>query len=345
MYDFRNAEYLIQFCAAYCIPDVIVYKSGLFLDHSGLSKCLRNKIVKSYLLGYSINTLKRHRNIKTFFNTLKVRSIADIIPKMNLFLIESCENGKTYDSLSTTIDSLRFIVNFLDLHDIKEKTFYHLRRYVKKFAVKRNRKRLGLQKSHLDVIFKSIDCISSLSLCMYRSFIMIVFMYYTLCRYNCVTNIQMKHITFHDNFLEIVVPKSKTDQEGHGQTVYVPHKSTWSPHRLLCNYIHVFNLDETDENFLFPPLNWKPRMKQWVPDGSKPLSYKAAYSALKRFLKSCNVDSTYISLHSMRIGGTTDCLLNKVPDHVIDAKARWRNPGTKRIYDRRDLTKEILKYA
>ena len=304
----------------------------------------RNKVFKSYIVGYSVNTLKRHFIIKHFFEEKKIFFVKDLVPHMNLFLIKNVENGKSYDSLTSIIDAFRFIVKLFDFRAIESDTFYHLRKYIKKFAVKINRDRLGFRYTHLEKIYKNLKCVHTLTPCNYRSFIMIVFMYHTLCRYDCITHIQMKHITFHSNFFEILIVKSKTDQEGRGQKVYVPHKPLWSPHRLLCDYIMDCNF-QNDDDFLFPPLKWSKVLKCWTPNPIKPLSYKAAYTNLKKFLNFNHIDPKFFSLHSMRIGGATDALSRGVPDEVLDAKARWRNKNTKKIYDKRDFRDDILKYA
>ena len=222
---------------------------------------------------------------------------------MNLILIKYVENWKSYGSLTLIIDAFDLLPNCLIFELLNEIRFIIYVIISRIFVVKMDRDWNGFRYTHLEIINKNLKCVQILTPCNYRRFIMIVFMYHTLCRFDCITHIQMKHITFHSNFFRNITAKSKTDQE----------------------------------DFLFPPLIWLTLLKCLTPNPIKPSSYKAACTNLKKCLIFSHIDLNCISLYSMSIGGATDALSRGVPDDVLDAKARWRTKNTKKIYDKRNF--------
>lgn len=343
---FRTTDVLVDFCRAYYIPDELTRLSGFHQTYKHFTRSDQNSVTKAYICGYSINTLKKHLCIRDFFCSNKVQHLYEIIPALNLYVIKCCEHGKPRSSLLSIIESLRFFITFLQLKALQNDTFYYLKRYVKKFAKKASRKRLGLRQVHVDKIIKKVENSKPLSACFYRSYVMIIFMYFTICRFDCASRIQMANIQYHNEYLDITVPKSKTDQEGNGQKIYLPHKASWSPHRLICSYLHKLGHQE-ETAFLFSPLKWDKVCKKWKFNPEKPISYKAAYSGFKRFLIYCDIDCKNFSLHSLRIGGTTDLFERRVPGKVIDAKGRWKNKATKHLYNhsKKTIREDILKFA
>ena len=72
------------------------------------------------------------------------------------------------------------------------------------------------------------------------------------------------------------------------------------------------------------------------------------YSSFKVLLKKFRIPNNHFSLHSPRIGGTTDAFDAQVPGHIIDRRGRWKDPKTKYIYaqnSEQDLQEFILKTA
>ena len=63
-------------------------------------------------------------------------------------------------------------------------------------------------------------------------------------RFNALTNIQPKHLTFCDGFVKIFVPRSKTDVYREGNYVYIAKlENKYSPVAILYRYIEAANLD------------------------------------------------------------------------------------------------------
>ena len=141
----------------------------------------------------------------------------------------------------------------------------------------------------------------------------------------------MKDLTFENEVFCINVPKSKTDQVGNSQKIYLAHSSVYSVHRLLCDYIRILHID-TDEFYLFPPLIWDKTSKRWVPKRNERLSYSSAARGFKNLMSHFGLQTKFLGLHSPRIGATTDMFQNGVDDYIIDKRGRWKNPSTKYVY-------------
>ena len=161
---------------------------------------------------------------------------------------------------------------------------------------------------------------------------MVNFCYYTLSRFDCITKIRLVDLHFEDDYFKVLISSSKTDQNAEGQYVFLPKKSSYCPFKLLCNYIHIFDFDNMQNPFLFPPLKWNKSAKSWSPCDGKPVSYSVAYKGFKSLLVKFNMSPSNLSLHSFRIGATTDAFEAEMPDHIIDRRGRWKNPKTKYSY-------------
>ena len=95
----------------------------------------------------------------------------------------------------------------------------------------------------MEKIWDNLDMIGykNYSLNYIRTFISLNFLYFTVAR--------VKHLKFKKDVIEICVQKSKTDQSGRGQTIFLPHEKRRSPYNLICEYIHYF--DFKNDDFLF----------------------------------------------------------------------------------------------
>jgi len=144
---------------------------------------------------------------------------------------------------------------------------------------------------------------------------------------------------FETDYFKIRISRSKTDQGGRGEWVFVPKNphGFLDPHMLLCIYLHKMGFDNCPgEVYLFPPLAWDAKAREHGIVTGKKLSYAAAYKCFKTLLSSAGLDPRKFGLHSPRIGAATDAFFNKVPDYVIDLQGRWKSHATKYRYLRLD---------
>lgn len=312
----------------------VVYASPYYDELSLLNQDDRLKILDAELNSYSKNTLKSYECCKHFLNYSP--DLPVVSSKLKLFLLNEAEKGKSYLVLEKIITSLNFVCDFLHYDIICSKKLCRLKRHLKKVAKPKKSLRKGFQYKQLLNLWKSVHFFGfkNLTFVEIRIFVMIIIMYFTASRFNCMSNVKLSNVTYDNEFIKIVVPVSKTDQSGEGQIVYVPHTQFYDPHKMLCNYIRILNA--ADDSFLFPSLKYDKCKKSWNVEFNQQIKYGAAYNSFKTFLKKFGVDFTFYGLHSMRIGGVTDMFEKKMPSKVIDQYGRWKSSHTKFVYKKHD---------
>ena len=97
----------------------------------------RNKLIKAQILRFSMNTLKMHHsNMRKYSRYIS----GDILPidtgTLHSFLLEEAENGRSFISIESCLNSLRFISNFLGYEIIENAALKNLFYFSKNFVRK-----------------------------------------------------------------------------------------------------------------------------------------------------------------------------------------------------------------
>ena len=350
MFFRSRGEVLLSFGESFGLTEQDTLGSKLYSNYASMTLVGRNKLIKAQILRFSMNTLKMHHsNIRKYSRYIS----GDILPidtgTLHSFLLEEAENGRSFISIESCLNSLRFISNFLGYEIIENAALKNLLLFLKKLCPKKSiPKRIGFQKKHILDLKDSIREIGGnekLSVLQRRSYALLVFCYCSLARFDCARYIKLNNLKFNADYIEVLVERSKTDQAGEGQTMYMLNLPGFNAVKLLANYVFLMDLEGDD--YLFPSLKWNKIEKIWCPDARKSISYSAAYSGQKALLKKFGFDETCFSLHSARIGGTTDSFEAGMPPHLIDKRGRWKVPSTKNLYAKPSvdaLVKSIKKY-
>ena len=339
------------FCEKFQVPETEVFKSNLFLQYKDLSLTERNKLMKAHILRFSMNTLKKcHANFSKFAQYCNGQIFPINLGKLNGFLMTCGEDGKSFIVINDYVNSIKCMTKFLNYEFPNDTLIRPMLNFMKKFCDKKStRLRYGYQKKDLLKLQRRITRqggLEKLSKVRLRSYMLLVFCYCTMSRFDCASRVKLENLEFFKDYVKIKISKSKTDQSGDGQDVFLVNLPELNVVKLLANYLFIFDMGQSD--VLFPPLEWEPNSKIWIPVGSRALSYSAAYSGFKSLLEHFGIESTGFSLHSPRIGATTDALQNGTPGYVIDKRGRWRDPTTKFIYAKdseADLVNVILRHA
>lgn len=335
------------FCSSFGIPSSDTLGSRLYASYSHLKLIDRNKLVQAHILRYSLNTLKLHNsNVKKYTDTCDGFVLPIDIGHLNSFLLKKAEDGKSFVTIESYLQSVKFISGFLCYDFPEDKILKNLLFFLQKFCVKNEKiKRSGFQKTHLLKLHSEImksGGFQKLSMLELRSFMLLLFCYCTLARFDCAKNVHLDNVHFFSNYVKCIIPKSKTDQVGDGQYVFLVNLPELNTIQLLAEYIRLFNLENVDNVSLFPPLKWDKSSKSWGPDGHKKLSYSAAHSGLKSLLKKFGMHNLQLSLHSPRIGATTDAFQAGTPAYIIDKRGRWKDKNTKYNYAK-DSDEQLVK--
>ena len=153
-------------------------------------------------------------------------------------------------------------------------------------------------------------------------------------RFNELANIQPNHIFFHEQFVKIFVPKSKTDVYREGNYVYISKlESNYCPVAILRRYIQAADMDVSSQLPLFRPLT-KKKLGYSLRNGK--LSYTRCREIFKEALKDVGYDPKDYGLHSLRSGGVTSVVSNdlshNVSERLLKLHGRWKSDEAKDMY-------------
>ena len=138
-----------------------------------------------------------------------------------------------------------------------------------------------------------------------------------------LVNIRLDHLTFTKDGVEILIPRSKTDQEGQGQVCALPFmKGGLCPVLILKSWIETLGLKE---GFLFPPLSKGDKILSVI----KPINIDVLYLAIKAAALACELpEAERYSGHSLRRGFATEAAKRGASMSAIMKHGRWQDIGT-----------------
>ena len=153
-------------------------------------------------------------------------------------------------------------------------------------------------------------------------------------RFNELSNIQPKHLTFCNGFVKIFVPGSKTDVYREGNYVYIAKlEGKYCPVAILRRYIEAANLDLSSHLPLFRPLT---KTKSGYSLRSAKLSYTRCREIFKTTSKDLGFDPKDYGLHNLRSGGPTAVINNNaskaVSERLLKLHGRWKTDEAKDTY-------------
>ena len=130
--------------------------------------------------------------------------------------------------------------------------------------------------------------------------------------------LRVDDITPHAHGLELLIRKSKTDQEGEGQTVFIPLAKSEErcPVKALQAWLELAGIGE---GALFPPINRHDRIVRL-----SPLTPQSVALILKRVMARANgVDSAkHVAGHSLRAGFVTEAASVGMQTSLIMGQSR-----------------------
>lgn len=145
--------------------------------------------------------------------------------------------------------------------------------------------------------------------------------YFGALRGSELLNVQVEHISWQEQGISLLIPKSKTDQANEGQSCAIP-----SIGNALCPCTHVTLWLEAagiHQGFLFPGIN------RWDQLGQRAMTIAGLNKLIKQIAENCNwPDADKYSSHSLRRGLATSASSAGASFKSIMRQGRWQHEGT-----------------
>ena len=178
-----------------------------------------------------------------------------------------------------------------------------------------------------DILTAAIQLVrSSGRLQEWRTVVRMCLAFYAGCRWSDAVALRLSHLKFDPDGVTILIPKSKTDQFGKGETVYIHYANQpCCPVLLLVDYIRKLNYGDRD-GFLQP----KVRTVKGVQSGiwNTTVSYSTALSDLRLIIAALGLDPAQFGERSGRRGGATAASDAGVDWTDLMTHRRWKSVST-----------------
>ncbi|KAK3102573.1 hypothetical protein FSP39_012299 [Pinctada imbricata] len=166
-----------------------------------------------------------------------------------------------------------------------------------------------------------------------RDLCMILLSFSGFLRYDEVSSLACNDVTIFDDYVSLIIRKSKTDQYRNGNEVLISCGTTIAcPVKMLRKYVNIAQIDLSSDHFLFKPV-YRSKDKCGLIYKNKKLSYTAAKSSIISRLKLVAKDLD-LGLHSMRAGGATQAANSSAfeNDRCWKRHGRWKSESSKDGY-------------
>ena len=138
---------------------------------------------------------------------------------------------------------------------------------------------------------------------------------------------RVSHLQFDSDGLSITIPRSKTDQLGRGETVYIQFAAHPAcPVSLIQDYIDRLHYDDGQDGYIQPRVSSTNGDQHGI--WNTTVSYSTALSDLKLLLTSLGYDASRFGEHSGRRGGATAASDAGVDWTDLMSHGRWKSVAT-----------------
>ena len=138
--------------------------------------------------------------------------------------------------------------------------------------------------------------------------------------------IKVQNLTFEDDCMKILIPKSKTDQVREGHVVYIGRShSKYCPVSWLEKYLHQTKLNLSPESFIMCRMAKTKLGHNAI--GKHHISKTTINDDFHKFITPVceNSNSALYGLHSLRSGGASAAVNNGVSERLIGKHGRWKS--------------------
>ena len=137
-----------------------------------------------------------------------------------------------------------------------------------------------------------------------RSALLFVLGFHGLFRISGLLDLQAVDVTIHNQYLEILVKSSKTDQYREGNKIFISKLGGITCPHALCRYFASARIKASSSVYIFRAVRFFKRTNMYLLCSNR-LSYTRARELIKETLLAIGIDSKGFSTHSLRAGGAT----------------------------------------
>lgn len=222
-------------------------------------------IFQARVLAFAPATWKAHssnlRQFQAFCEQREVNPFEMTPYLLNVFFLHLAQSGASLGVVTNVRLAISFMFRFFLTTDFCDNPLVHdVFRFIRKVTPLVTNKKAAFGSAEIRRLWAHIEekgGPEKLSLCDLRTFTLAVVQHATFARFSDIASVRISDVLHETDYFKIHVKYSKTDQNGHGQFLYIPKINSFGrdPHMLMCVYIHrtTEGIDVTDE-YLFPPL-------------------------------------------------------------------------------------------
>ena len=155
-------------------------------------------------------------------------------------------------------------------------------------------------------------------------------------------DVKLKHIKIKESHLEIIIPKSKTDQHREGHVVYISRiKSEYCPVKYLEVYLQKTKLDiSNDKESPLICCIFKTKSGHKI-SKTKGTSHSRIREIFKGYISEITTTPENFGLHSLRSGGASAAANNGISDRLISKQGRWSSEKARSGYIKDSVVKRL----
>ena len=143
-----------------------------------------------------------------------------------------------------------------------------------------------------------------------------------------LATVRTEHLSFTPDGLRLLIPKSKSDQEGAGQVVGVAYgsRAETCPVRAVRSYLAAAGRELTDQGRPSPLSGPVFRsVDRWGRLGRKAVTGRTVANVVKQYAAAAGLDPTLYAGHSLRAGFATTAARAGKPDRAIQKQTRHKS--------------------
>ncbi|XP_021365071.1 uncharacterized protein LOC110457925 [Mizuhopecten yessoensis] len=255
-----------------------------------------------------------------------------------LYLNHLLGSGVSYSVVAAGVYAIKWAHSLHGFPDPTSNSFVQnlmeaSKRHAKKPVCKKEPVTIDNLKSLCDIFGGSGD------LLVIRDLAMILLCFAGFLRFNELINLRCVDVKMFDDYLTLIIRKSKTDQYHHGNEVVISKGySSACPFAMLTRYLASANISLDSEHFLFKQVYRSGKVCALI-HKAKPLSYTCVREAILKRLK--RVTDGNIGLHSLRSGGATAAANSGVNERCFKRHGRWKSDSSRDGYVKDSLENRL----